>query len=247
MRMSHLHSAAVAVMFFGGAAAASAAPAASVSPETLAKQLAPKLEPILGPHMVEKVMPSSHAGLYEVLTPRGIVYTDRTGSFVSFGPIVDTTSKANLTEKRLQDFSKFVFKDLPFKDAIKTVKGDGSRVIATFEDPNCGFCRKLMSEVEKLDNVTIYTFLIPILGPDSAVKSTAIWCAKDQSAAWTGFMTGRATLPAAPAGHCATPFERNTALQGKLRITGTPAILFPDNTKTPGYATADAIEAKLKK
>ena len=84
---------------------------------------------------------------------------------MSYGPIVDTATEVNLTEKRLQEFSKFVFKDLPFKDAIKMVKGDGSRVIATFEDPNCGFCRKQMTEVEKLDNVTIYTFLIPILGP----------------------------------------------------------------------------------
>jgi thiol:disulfide interchange protein DsbC len=231
-------------MFFGGVAAAAPAPAA---PDALTQQLAPKLEPILGPKMVEKVMPSAHAGLYEVLTPRGIVYTDKTGSFVSFGPIIDTATKVNLTEKRLQDFSKFAFKDLPFKDAIKTVKGDGSRVMATFEDPNCGYCRKLMSEVEKLDNVTIYTFLVPILGPDSAVKSTALWCAKNQSAAWTGFMSGKAPLPAAPTGQCDTPLERNTALQGKLRITGTPAILFPDNTKTPGYVTADVIEAKFKK
>jgi thiol:disulfide interchange protein DsbC len=244
MRMSLSSSAAVAAIIFSSCAAFVPAHA---SPDVLTKQLAPKLEPLLGPKMVEKVMPSSHAGLYEVLTPRGIVYTDKTGSFVSFGPIVDTTTKADLTEKRLQDFSKFSFKDLPFKDAIKTVKGDGSRVIATFEDPNCGFCRKLMTEVEKMNNVTIYTFLVPILGPDSAVKSTALWCAKDQSSAWTGFMSGKAPLPAAPTGHCDTPLERNTALQEKLRITGTPAILFPDNTKTPGYVTADAIEAKFKK
>lgn len=244
MRMSLFHRAALAALFFSAAAAALAGPAAR---DTLTQQLAPKLAPILGPNMVEKVMPSPHAGLYEVLTPRGIVYTDKTGSFVNFGPIVDTATKVNLTEKRLQDFSKFVFKDLPFRDAIKTVKGDGSRVIATFEDPNCGFCRKLMAEVGKMDNVTIYTFLIPILGPDSAVKATAIWCAKDQSAAWTGFMTGKAPSPAAPTGPCDTPLERNTALQAKLRITGTPAILFPDNTKSPGYLTADAIEAKFKK
>jgi len=242
--MKLLRTAAAAAMFLGGAAVAIAAP---TTPETLAKQLAPKLERILGESMVEKVMPTTHGGLYEVLTPRGIVYTDKTGSFVSFGPIVDTATKTNLTEKRLQDFSKFVFKDLPFKDAIKTVKGDGSRVIATFEDPNCGFCRKLMTELEKMNNVTIYTFLIPILGPDSSVKSTAIWCAKDQSAAWTGFMTGKAPLPAAPTGQCDTPLERNMALQGKLRITGTPAVLFPDNTKTPGYVTTDVIEGKFKK
>jgi len=234
-------------MFIAGATAAAATNAEATAHDALTAQLAPKLEPVLGAKMVEKVMPSGHAGLYEVLTPRGIVYTDKTGSFVSFGPIIDTATKANLTEKRLQDFSKFVFKDLPFKDAIKTVKGDGSRVMATFEDPNCGFCRKLMAETEKLNNVTIYTFLIPVLGPDSEVKAKAIWCSKDQSATWTGFMTGKVQLPATAAANCETPIERNKALQAKFRITGTPAILFPDNTKTPGFITADAIEAKFKK
>lgn len=240
-----LTKATAAALLFSGGAAAIAANTSAASHDALTKQLAPKLERVLGPDAVEKVMRSRHASLYEVLTPRGIVYTDKTASFVSFGPIIDTANQVNLTERRMQDFSKFVFNDLPFKDAIKTVKGNGSRVIATFEDPNCGFCRKLMTEVEKLDNVTIYTFLVPILGPDSAVKSTAIWCAKDQSAAWIGFMTGKAPLPAT--GHCETPIERNMALQGKLRITGTPAILFPDNTKTPGFVAADVIEAKFKK
>jgi thiol:disulfide interchange protein DsbC len=244
MGISFLRNAAAAAIFIGTGATAGTPP---LSPEALAKQLAPKLELVLGPNTVEKVMLSAHAGLYEVLTSRGIVYTDKTASFVNFGPIVDTTTKVNLTEKRLQNFSKFIFKDLPFEDAIKTVKGDGSRVIATFEDPNCGFCRKLMSEVEKLDNITVYTFLIPILGADSTSKATAIWCTKDQSAAWTGFMTGKIPLPPLPSGPCSTPLDRNTALQRKLRITGTPAILFADDTKTPGYVSADAIEARLKK
>jgi thiol:disulfide interchange protein DsbC len=245
--LKYLSKVAMVALLFGGSAATIAASASTATRDALTRQLAPKLERVLGPDVVEKVMPSRHAGLYEVLTPRGIVYTDKTASFVSFGPIVDTVNQVNLTERRMQDFSRFVFNDLPFKDAIKTVKGNGSRVMATFEDPNCGFCRKLMTEVEKLNDVTIYTFLVPILGPDSAVKSAAIWCAKDQSATWTGFMTGATALPATANGNCETPLERNTALQRKLRITGTPAILFPDNTRTPGFVTADVIEAKFKK
>jgi thiol:disulfide interchange protein DsbC len=242
MRKTLLQAAVAASMYVAGFA--SATPAAA--PDALTAQLAPKLAPLLGAGMVEKVMPSKYAGLYEVLTPRGIVYTDKTGSFVSYGPIVDTATRENLTNKRLDEFSKFEFGDLPMKDAIKTVKGDGSRVFATFEDPNCGYCRKLMEEVEKMDNVTIYTFLVPILGPDSAAKSKAIWCAKDQSSTWTGFMTGKATLPTAP-DNCETPIERNTALYRKLRLRGTPAVLFTDNSKTPGYVKADVLEAKLKK
>jgi len=230
-----------------GAAAFLFAGSSFAAPDAITAQLAPKLTLVLGNVPVEKIMPSNYAGLYEVLTPNGIVYTDKTGSFVSFGPIIDTATRTNLTEKRLGDFSKFVFKDLPFADAIKTVKGDGSRVIATFEDPNCGYCKKLVPEIAKLDNVTIYTFLVPILGPDSLVKSTAIWCAKDRSAAWNGFMSGAAPLPTAPSTACDTPFQRNAVVQRRLRIMGTPALLFADDTKTPGYVTAAAIEAKLKK
>lgn len=173
--------------------------------------------------------------------------TDEVGSCVSFGPIVDTATKINLTEGFLQDSSKSVYKGLSLKGAIKTVKGDGPRVIETFEDPHCGFCRQLMTEVGKLNNVTICTFHIPVVGPDSAVKATAIWCTKDQSFTWTGFMTGKVQLPATLTGHFETPIECNNVLQAKLRITGTPAILFPDNTKTPDYITADPIEAKFRK
>jgi thiol:disulfide interchange protein DsbC len=207
-----------------------------------------RVTPHLRGLVVEKVMPSAHAGLYEVLTPAGLFYTDKNGSFVIFGAtIVDTVTKENLTEKRLAEFSKFMFKELPLRDAIKTVRGDGSRVMVTFEDPNCGYCRKLAQEIEKLNNVTVYTFLIPILSPDSAVKSRAIWCSPDPARAWRDFIAGPVPTRELAAGSCETPIERNLALSRKLRINGTPALLFTSNTKVGGYITAEAIEQKLSK
>ena len=219
-----------------------------LNPQTEQGRIAARLAPVLEGLAVEKITPTRHANLYEVLTPEGIFYTDKNGSFLIFGAaLVDTKTKVNLTEKRLNELSTFTFKDLPFQDAIKVVKGNGSRRMAVFEDPNCGYCKKLMQELVKIDNVTIYTFLIPVLGPDSVVKSKAVWCAKDQAKAWTGYMSGAAPLPASPTEQCETPFERNAVMQRKLRITGTPALLFDDNTKVPGFITAGAIEARLKK
>jgi len=98
--------------------------------------------------------------------------------------MIDTKTKVNLTERRMDELVKFDFADFPLKDAIKTVKGDGSRVMVTFEDPNCGYCKKLMGEINKLDNVTVYTFLTPILTADSTVKAKAIWCAPDPAKVW---------------------------------------------------------------
>ncbi|MDO8728638.1 MAG: DsbC family protein [bacterium] len=202
------------------------------------------ISPLIEGVTIEKISPTSRAGLFEVITPKGILYTDKTGSFVIFGGVlVDSKSKTNVTAQRMEEIGTFRFSDLPLKDAIKTVRGNGSRVLATFEDPNCGYCKKLANEISKLDNITIYTFLLPILSQDSKEKSTTIWCATDQSETWNRFMTGNQPLPDRK--ECVTPLDRNLALSQKLHINGTPAILFANNTRSPGYLAADQIELKL--
>ncbi|MFC5550199.1 DsbC family protein [Massilia aerilata] len=213
---------------------------------TTESEIARNVSPLLNNVPIEKVSPSDRAGLYEIITPRGILYTDKTGSFVIFGAtLVDSKTKANLTEQRLAQLGAFKFSELPLQDAIKTVKGNGKRVLVTFEDPNCGYCKRLMSEINKIDNVTVYTFLIPILSPDSEVKAKAIWCSPERARTWVQLMSGGGGMlqPAAP--DCDTPLQRNLALSRKLRITGTPALLFADDTKINGYKPAAEIEAKL--
>lgn len=205
------------------------------------------VSPLLNNAPIEKVLPSAHAGLYEILTPQGLFYTDKTGSFVLFGAVmVDSKTKVNLTERRMDELVKFDFADFPLRDAIKTVKGNGSRVMVTFEDPNCGYCKKLMGEISKLDNVTVYTYLIPILSPDSATKAKAVWCSPDRSKAWTDLMDKNIPVPAQVTSSCETPIERNLALSRRLHIAGTPAIYFKNAPKERGYAPAEQIEAKLK-
>lgn len=238
MKNSLIMKAAVAAtVFIAGAAYAG----------TVENEIARNISPLLNNMPVEKIVQSDRAGLYEVLTPRGIVYTDKTGSFALFnGAMIDTKTKVNLTDRRIDELIKFDFNDLPLKDAIKTVKGDGSRVLVTFEDPNCGFCKKLMTEVNKLDNVTVYTFLIPILSPDSAAKAKAIWCATDPSKAWNDYMSKNVPVPAQVPSTCETPLDRNLALSRKLHVMGTPGIFYKNAPKERGFVTADQLEAKLK-
>lgn len=205
------------------------------------------LTPLLNNAPIEKIVRSDRAGLYEVVTPAGIVYTDKTGSFALFnGAMIDTKTTENLTERRMDELVKFSFNDFPLKDAIKSARGKGERVMVTFEDPNCGYCKKLMDEVNKLDNVTVYTFLIPILSPDSATKAKAIWCSADPSKAWGDYMGKNIPIPAPVASNCETPFDRNLALSHKLHVMGTPALYFKSAPKAKGFVTADVIEAKLK-
>lgn len=201
------------------------------------------IEPRLGVP-AERITKSGYAGLYEVDTARGLVYTDSKGEFLLVNSLfIDSKTGANLTEKRMNELGAFKFVDLPLSDAIKTVRGNGSRVLVTLEDPNCGYCKRLMGELAKLDNVTIYTFLVPILSDDSLRKSRSIWCASNRGQTWQDYMLKNKALP--ENGDCDAPIERNLALYRKLRIQGTPAILFQSGDRFPGLVTADQIEQRL--
>jgi thiol:disulfide interchange protein DsbC len=183
-------------------------------------------------------------GLYEVLIGGQIYYVDSDVTFVLAGRMFDPTSREDLTQKRLDTALKVDFKSLPLAQAVKTVRGDGSRVLVTFEDPNCGYCKRLWQNMAELKNVTIYTFLYPILSPDSMEKSKAIWCSKNRAASWDEYMVQNKATPAAAA-DCKTPLEQNVALGQQLGINGTPTIVFADGTRSAGAMPVVAIEQRL--
>ena len=183
-------------------------------------------------------------GLYEVLIGGQIYYVDLDVTFVLAGRMFDPTTREDLTQKRLDVALKVDFKSLPLEHAVKTVRGDGSRVMVTFEDPNCGYCKRLWQNMAELKNVTIYTFLYPILSPDSMEKSKAIWCSKDRAASWDEYMVQNKTTSTA-AVDCKNPLEQNVALGRELGINGTPTIVFADGTRSAGAMPVPAIEQRL--
>ena len=191
---------------------------------------------------VSSVTPTAATGIFEVVAGGEILYSDANGSTLFLGQMVDVASRTNMTAQRLEKLSAIKFSELPLELAIKTVKGDGSRMLATFEDPNCGYCKQLHTGLKQLTNYTLYTFLMPILSEDSKVKSRQIWCSPDRSKAFTEWMS----MGVAPAeGKCSTPVDKVLELGQRLRINGTPAIFFADGTRSPGYLPADRLEKKL--
>ncbi len=192
---------------------------------------------------VDAVKKLPYLGLYEVQVGNDIVYANESGSHIIIGSIIDTKAKQNLTQARINQISAIKFADLPFDMAVKTVRGNGKRVLATFEDPNCGYCKKLARELQSLDNITIYTFMIPILAADSADKARAVWCAPDRSKAWFELMLS-GTVPAA--GTCDAPTDKVLALSQRLKVNGTPAIFLSNGERIPGFVPAAKLEEKLK-
>ena len=192
---------------------------------------------------IDEINPTPMQGLYEVRIGTDLFYTDAKGNYLIQGELIDTKARRNITEDRINKLTEVQFKDLPLKDAFTIVRGKGERKLAVFEDPNCGYCKRFERDMQKVDNVTIYMFLYPILSPDSAEKSRNIWCAKDKVAAWQDMML-RDKTPAA-ASCDVNALQRNLALGKKHKITGTPTLIFADNTRVPGAISAEEVEKHL--
>ena len=191
---------------------------------------------------VQQLKRAPTPGWYEVFSGDKLFYVDEKADYVFVGSIIDARSKRNLTEERIRDLMRVKFDALPFADAIKIVKGDGSRKIAVFEDPDCPFCKQVEANLAQLNNYTLYVFLYPIeqLHADAVNKSKKVWCAKDRPKAWLDLMLKNQ----APQnkGDCANPVARNIELAGQLRIGGTPAVIFEDGRLVPGAIPKEQIE-----
>ncbi|UVW29320.1 DsbC family protein [Massilia sp. H6] len=204
------------------------------------------LEPRLGGAKIESIRETPYGGLYEVRVAGDILYTDKKGEYLFIGRVYDTKTSTDLTTARLEEINKITFSDLPLEMALKHVKGNGKRTIAVFEDPNCGYCKRLrQTTLKDIDNVTIYTFMYNILSEDSFVKSKNIWCAPDRNKAWDDWMVNGKLPPTAPSA-CTTPNDKIVALGQKLKIQGTPAIFFTDGSRIPGAIDLKSLEAKLQ-
>jgi len=228
--------AAAALMTFGLASAM-----AQGHEATIRKALSERIPQI---PKIEEITPTPLAGIYELrLSTNEIYYSDAAGNYLIQGNLIDTKNKRNLTEEREAKLSAIDFSALPLKDAITIVHGNGKRKLAVFEDPNCGYCKRFERDLAKVDNVTVYLFLLPVLGPNSVEKSRNVWCAKDPAAAWTNLMQ-KDTQPTAAQCNTAA-IDRNLEFARKYKITGTPTLVAQDGTRVPGAIDSSKIEKLL--
>jgi thiol:disulfide interchange protein DsbC len=196
---------------------------------------------------IDEVVRTPVAGLYEVRYGGSeILYSDEKGEYILVnGSLVDTRTRTDLTAARVDKLLAVDFDKLPLKDAIAIRQGGGSRRMAVFVDPNCGYCKRFERDLVALKDVTIYAFLIPILGPDSTVKARDIWCSKDASRTWRAWMIDGVTPPRSAGGCDAAALDRNLAFAHAQHINGTPAVFFEDGTRKPGAIPGELVEKLL--
>ncbi|NNU44477.1 DsbC family protein [Ramlibacter montanisoli] len=194
---------------------------------------------------IDQISRTPMQGIYEVRIGTELFYTDGEGNYIINGEMMDTRARRNLTEERMEKILALDFSQLPVKDAFVVVRGNGKRKLAVFEDPNCGYCKRFERDLQKIDNVTVYMFLYPILGPDSTEKSRAIWCSKDKGAAWSGYMLRNEPPAKADASCDVSALARNIEFGRKHKITGTPTLVFADGSRVPGAIGAADVEKLL--
>ena len=193
---------------------------------------------------IEEISKTPMPGVFEVrVQGNELFYTDAKGDFLIQGVLIDTKQKRNLTEERTDKLSAVAFENIPLKFAFTQVKGNGKRKLVVFADPNCGYCKRFERDLQKIDNVTIYHLMYPVLGEDSKIKSRNIACAKDRAKTWNDWMIQGITPPVVA---CDTHnIDAIVEFGKKNRINGTPTLFVADGTRVPGAIEAAQIESLL--
>ena len=186
---------------------------------------------------VSNIQATEMLGLYSASLDNQIIYLDENAQYMLVGSMVRLKDQKNLTKDLMLQQNSVDWKQLPFKDAIKTVKGTGKSQLFIFSDPNCPYCKKLEAELDKLNDVTIYTLIYP-LKSQSITVSKQVWCDPNQAYAWKNLLQ-KNVQPKERS--CANPIERNLELGKKLGIEGTPTLIFGNGLKMVGGRSAEDI------
>ena len=193
---------------------------------------------------IDSVRKAPFGNLYEVFGGGEIFYTDDKATFLLVGgSLIDAKTRENVTEASLRKLTAVKWESLPLDQAVKITRGNGSRKVAVFEDPNCGYCKRFERDLAGVNDITVYVFLYPILSPDSTEKSKGVWCSADRGKAWMDLML-KETVPSAGT-KCETPIDKIIQFGRDKRIQGTPTVFFEDGERIGGAMTLAQLEKRL--
>jgi len=193
----------------------------------------------------DSINPAPIAGLYEVIYGADIYYLTADGKYLIQGDIYALDSQTNVTEsKRAAGRARLMATVDP--ETMIIFKPDKTRyIVSVFTDIDCGYCRKLHSEIDSyLDRgIEIRYLAYPRTGfnTPSYFKAVTAWCSKNRQQALTVAKTGAETEYQT----CDNPVADHMAVARKLGVTGTPTLILSDGSMLPGYVPADRLKHYL--
>ena len=210
-------------------------------------QIRKVLEAKLGNVRIEGIAPAPIAGLWEVRFRDGqgvhVLYTDASATHVVDGRIIDTRTSRDLTDERLRKLNAIKFDQLPLDLAVKVQRGNGKRVLAMFSDPYCPACRQFEKALQQVDDITVYVFMYPVIRPENADHSRAVWCAADRAKAWLDLALHHKQSSASPA--CDNPIDKNLQLGRSLGVNGTPTLILANGERISAGLSAKDLSSVL--
>ncbi|MEA3543873.1 MAG: DsbC family protein, partial [Thermodesulfobacteriota bacterium] len=133
-----------------------------------------------------------------------------------------------------QRFNPVDISNIPLDEGLTLGNPDAPQQILVFTDPHCPYCSKLhkvLHEAVKANpKLVFHTKLIPLKKSSRKISQT-ILCNKSMEQLEMAF-SGQSL----PEPNCETDIiEKNLQVARKLGIRGTPALILPNGTISPGY------------
>ena len=187
---------------------------------------------------IESIKAAEIKGLYEVVAGGNIFYASEDGRYLLQGQLYDAVDKKNITENKLADVRKVALEKVGEKNMIVFKPKTSKHMVSIFTDIDCGYCRKLHSEIDQYlaQGITVRYLFFPRAGKgsDSYTKAVSVWCATDQQKALTAAKKGESL----DAKTCDNPVDEHMQLGEAFGMSGTPMIVTEKGNVLPGYVPA---------
>lgn len=202
---------------------------------TVRQQLGQMLPPGMA---IDAITATQHGGLYEVVVGSEVFYVTADGRYMLNGDLIDLKSQKNLSETRRNGMRKQLLDTVAEKDMIIYGPASARHTITVFTDIDCGYCRKLHSEIDSYlqlgFRVRYLAYPRAGIGSDSYHKAVSVWCAKDRNQALTQAKAGASPETR----QCDNPVAEEFSLGERMGVRGTPTIVLEDGRVIPGYVPA---------
>jgi thiol:disulfide interchange protein DsbC len=195
---------------------------------------------------IDSVKPSEVKGLYEVTVGANIFYVSDDGKYLLQGRLVDVAARTDLTEQKLSSKRIQAIEKIGQNNMIVFKPKISKYTVSIFTDIDCGYCRKLHSEIDQYlaQGITVQYLFFPRAGKnsDSYNKAVSVWCADDRNAALTAAKKDQKVT----AKTCENPVDEHMQLGEDFDVKGTPMIVTEKGNIYPGYLPAKQLVEMLE-
>lgn len=194
----------------------------------------------------DRIVATPVPGLFEVTYGSQLLYISEDGRYLIQGHILDVAARKDLTEARQGELRKAAIDKIGEDKMVVFAADKPKHTVTVFTDIDCGYCRKLHSEIKETNalGISVRYLFFPRSGPDteSYYKAESVWCAEDRNQALTDAKNGKD--PARKS--CDNPIDEHMKLVRDFGLQGTPAIVLEDGRIIPGYMPAKKLQAALE-